>query len=136
MGRFWKFFRYANVSTKLKLRVAHALVLSHLAHGDEIMQLNQKQINQIDSRHASVLRTILQLQKFTSYNTMLYITGETWISALMSVRRVSNLQRSKHFPSDTQLNKKYDQKTWHAKDLIFRKYEQDEKTMHPVRNKT
>ena len=66
MGRFWKFFRYANISTKIKLRVAHALVLSHLSYGEEIMQLSQVQINQIDSMHASVLRTILQLPKFTS----------------------------------------------------------------------
>ena len=136
MGRFWKFFRYANVRTKLKLRVAHALVLSHLAYGEEIMQLNQKQINQIDSTHASILRTILQLPKFTSYNAMLYITGETQISTLMSVRRVSNLRRIKHLPSDTQLKKIYDQKTWHVKDLIFLKYEQDEKTMHTVQNTT
>ena len=136
MGRFWKFFRYANISTKLKLRVAHALVLSHLSYGEEIMQLNPIEINQIDRIHASVLRTILQLPKYTSYNAMLYITGETRISTLMRVRRVSNLLRIKHLPKDTQLKKIYDQKTWHTKDLIFHTYDQDEKLMHNVQNKT
>ena len=100
------------------------------------MQLNQIQINQIDSIHASVLRTVLQLPKYTSYNAMLYITGETRISTLMKVRRVNNLHRIKHLPKDTQLKKIHDQKIWHTKDLIFHTYEQDERWMHNVQNKT
>ena len=136
LGRFWKFFRSANVSVKLKLRVAHTLILSHFSYGDEIVCLSEKQAKQLDTMQATVLRTILQLPKTVNHDAilMLYITGERSLSSTMRTRRVTNLQRIKHLPRDTQLRKLYEQRAWHSKPFTFSYYDQEEKGMrHSLR---
>ena len=128
IGRFWKFLKYANASVKLKLRVAHSLIFSHLSYGYDIIGLTQPQLNQINSIHATVLRTILQLPKHTSYDAMLCITGETSLTTLLRVRRVANLHRIQHLPRSTQLRKLYEERSWHTGGLIiFSKYEDDKR---------
>ena len=56
---------------------------------------------------------------------MLYITGEVSLAALLRVKRVANLQRIRHLPQDTQLRKLYEQRYWHSRGYIFKKYEDD-----------
>ena len=41
------------------------------------------------------------------------------------VKRVANLQRIRHLPQDTQLRKVYEQRYWHSRGYIFKKYEDD-----------
>ena len=55
----------------------------------------------------------------------MYITGETPLPTLLRAKRINNLQRIRHLPKDTQLRKLYEQKMWHARGFIFRKYEKD-----------
>ena len=76
------------------------------------MDLPQAQLHQIDSIHATVLGTILQLPKHKRYDAMFYITGDVTLTTLLSIRRVANLQRIRHLPTDTQLGKPFDQNTW------------------------
>ena len=110
---------------KLKLRVAHSLIFSHLSYGYDIVNLTQAQLSQVNSVHATVLRTILHLPIHTSYDAMLYITGEVSLATLLKVRRVANLQRIRHLSKDTQLRKLYEQRYWHGRGYIFSKYEDD-----------
>ena len=89
------------------------------------MDLTQAQASQIRSIHARVLKTILQLPKHTSYDTMLYITGEAQLTLLLKAKRINNLQRIRHLSKHTQLRKLYEQKKWHTRGFIFRRYEKD-----------
>ena len=61
---------------------------------------------------------------------MLFITGETKLTTLMKIKRLSNLHRIRHLPRDTQLRKLYEQGSWHNKGFIFNSYEEDERETH------
>ena len=126
-GRYWRFFRLANVSVDLKLRAAHSLIFSHLAYGEDIICLTSQQARKIDSIQAKVIKAILQLPKETNNDAVRFMTGQITCSSIREVRSLTNLQRIRNLPNDTQLKKVYDEKLWHKRPFIFQRYEEIER---------
>ena len=127
LGQYWRFFRLANISVDLKLRAAQALIFSHLAYGDEIVCLTKEQATKIDAIQAKTIKTILQLPKYVNSDAARFITGQVKISSIHEMRCLTNLQRIRNLPQDTQLRKIYEDGSWHKRPFIFNSYEEIER---------
>jgi len=122
LGQYWRFFKLANISADIKFRAAQTLIFSHLAYGEEIICLTRQQAKKLDAAQAKVIKTILQLPIHSSTDATRFITGQMSLSATHNTRCLTNLQRIRNLPNNTQLKKIYNDGAWHQKPFTFADY--------------
>ena len=125
LGQFKAFFYEADVNIQLKIRVANAVVFSHLDYGADIMTLTSSPERQLDGFQGKVYKTILRLPHDTSTDAVRYILGQQSLSSRRTAQRAENLLRIKQLPPETRLREIYDTRTWHGASMSFGEFNMD-----------
>ena len=90
ISRLWHFFSSNDISFALKLSAARTLVLSTLAHGQDIIGLNTTQAKNLDSLLSKVLRASLNQPRRAKSSALQLIAGQASIPSLFQSRRLQN----------------------------------------------
>jgi len=123
--RYRAFLSNYEISFKLRLLTADSIVLSHLAYGQEIINLTTTELKSFETVLTRALRTVLNQPHDTNATALRMISGHKSIKYIRLNSRIQNFLRIKNMPNDRVMHQLLNAEEWKTDTYTFESYQSD-----------